>query len=250
MAGKKKLETRNSKLKTVEFHKARPCALIFALFVYTLLFSCGPESEKAKTPQVDKIVKTPAEEKREKLLKAIDRRFENPGAHFELGRLYQSDGLWAAAEYHYDTALRFDPVHRDAQAAMVKTLTESGDTARAKLLADTYMRQASSFATGSLQLALAFQKQGLDEHALACYQQALRLGPNSAEIHKQIGYYYLSKNDKARAREYLSRSFELNPNQPGVALTLGQLGVEIRIPQETKKDTKKDIRKSGKQDIR
>jgi len=252
MAGKKKLETKNSKLKTAEFHKARPYAFRFTLLVCTLLFSgCVSESEKAKAPQVDRILKTPAEEKkRGKLLKTIDRRFDNPSAHFELGRLYQADGLWAAAEYHYDTALRFDPVHRDAQAAMVKMLTESGDTAKAKLLADTYMRQVSSSATGSRRLALAFQMQGLDEYTLACYQQALRLGPDSAESYKQIGYYYLGKDDKVRAREYLSRSFELNPSQPDVALKLGQLGVEIRIPQETEKDTKKDIRKSGKQDIR
>ncbi len=78
MAGKKKLETKNSKLKTAEFHKARPYAFRFTLLVCTLLFSgCGPESEKAKALQVDNILKTPAEEKREKLLKTIDRRFRN-----------------------------------------------------------------------------------------------------------------------------------------------------------------------------
>ena len=67
--------------------------------------------------------------------------------------------------------------------------------------------------------------------------------------HKLIGYYYLSKNDKVRAREYLSRSFELKPNQSDVALTLGQLGVEIKIPQKTDKDTKEDTRITEKQDI-
>jgi len=245
MAGKKKLEKKNLRPKTAEFYSFAPYALGFALFVCTLLLSgCvpTPESEKMQTPQVGKLVKTSLQEKRVKLLKAINRRFDNPSAHFELGRLYQANGSWAAAEYRYSTVLRFDPVHRDAQAAMVKVLTESGDTARAKLCADTYTKQVSSSQEWSLELGQAFQKQELDEYALACYQQALRLGPNSAEANKQLGFYYLRKNDKVRAREYLSRSFELNRNQPEVALKLGQLGVEIRIPQETEKDTKKDIR--------
>jgi len=253
MAGKSKLENKNSKLKTVKLHTFAPYALLFALFVCTLLLTGCVETtdnEKIKTPQETRITQTSGQEKKQKLLKAIDRKFVNPGAHFELGQLYQADGLLAAAEYHYSTALGFDPVHRDAQAAIVKVLTDSGNMAKAKLSADTYTRQASSSATGSLRLALAFQKQKLDEYALACYQQALRLGPNSAEIHKQLGYYYLSKNDKVQAREYLSRSFELNPNQPEVAYKLGQLGVGIRIPQKTKKDTKKDIGKSGNQDVR
>jgi len=241
MAGKKKLEKENLRPKTAEFYSFASYALGFALFVCTLLLSgCvpTPESEKMQTPQVDKLVKTSLQEKRVNLLKAINRRFDNPSAHFELGRLYQANGSWAAAEYRYSTVLRFDPVHRDAQAAMVKVLTESGEQARAQLCADTYTKQVSSSQEWSLELGQAFQKQELDEYALACYQQALRLGPNSAETNKQLGFYYLRKNDNVRAREYLSRSFELNRNQPEVALKLGQLGVEIRIPQETEKDTK------------
>ena len=253
MAGKSKLENKNSKLKTVKLHTFAPYALLFALFVCTLLLTGCVETtdnEKIKTPQETRITQISGQEKKQKLLKAIDRKFVNPSAHFELGQLYQADGLLAAAEYHYGTALGFDPVHRDAQAAIVKVLTDSGSMAKAKLSADTYTRQASSSPEWSLELGLAFQKQKLDEYALACYQQALRLGPNSAEIHKQLGYYYLSKNDKVQAREYLSRSFELNPNQPEVAYKLGQLGVGIRIPQKTEKDTMKDIGKSGNQDVR
>jgi tetratricopeptide (TPR) repeat protein len=116
---------------------------------------------------------------------------------------------------------------------MVKMLVGSGETAKAKLQADTYMRQVSTSSNGSRRLAMAFQKQGMDEYVLPCYQQAIRLEPTSAENYKQIGYYYLSKNDKVRARDYLSRSFEINPRQSDVALTLGHLGVEIIIPQKT-----------------
>ncbi len=212
------------------------------LLVCTLLFgSCGRfgKGRIAKGPKLDEVERTPAEEKKAKLLKQIDRKFENPDAHFELGQLYQADGLWARAEHQYTIALGFNPVHRRAQAARVKVLADSGDTAGSEFSANFYMNQASNSAAGSLRLALAFQEQRLDEYALACYQQALRLAPNSAKINRQIGYYYLSKNNNVRAKEYLTRSFQLNPNQPEVAGELGRLGVAVRIPRKTEKDTRK-----------
>ncbi len=209
-----------------------------AFLVCALLFG-GCNSGKAKAPQVDEVKRTPAEEKKARLLRRVDRKFESPETHFKLGQLYQADGLWSQAEHEYNIALRFDPAHRDAQAAMVKVLADSGDTAKSELSAEIYMNQASSSAAGSLRLALAFQKQELDEYALACYWQALHLAPNSAKINRQIGYYYLSKNDTVRAKDYLTRSFQLNSNQPEVSGQLGRLGVEIKRPRKVEKDTRK-----------
>jgi len=213
---------------------------IFCLvFLICPLLLCGCNGLKSNTPQADEVKKTPTEQKKADLLRTLDRRFENPDAHFELGQLYHADGMWAKAQYHYNIALSFDPVHRPAQAAMVKILLDSGDKAKAKITADIYLNQVSGSATESLKLGLAFQKQLLDDYALSCYQQALHLAPNSAKINRQIGYYYLSKKDKVRATEYLSRSFQLDPRQPDVAGELGRLGVQIRIPQKTEKNTKK-----------
>jgi len=215
---------------------------ILAILTYALLFGgCGPSGKggKAQAPRTDEVKRTPADQKKAKLLKRIDRKFENPKTHFQLGQLYQADGLWAEAKYHYNIALRFDPVYWSAQAAMVKVLQESGDTAKAKLSAEIYMNQAAASAEKSLQLGLAFQEQGLDEYALACYQRALHLAPNSANINKHIGYHHLRKGDKTRAKQYLTRSFELNPMQPEVASELGRLGVKVEIPRKTPKSTKK-----------
>ncbi|MDH4238638.1 MAG: hypothetical protein OEW48_03650 [Phycisphaerae bacterium] len=235
MAGKIKLENKNSKLKTVKLHTFAPYALLFALFACTLLpTGCveTTDNETIMTSRKTRITQISDQEKKQKLLRELERKFENPNVHFELGQLYQAEGLPVAAEYHYNIALRFDPVHRDTQAAMVKMMADSGETEKARLQAAEYMRQVSTSSTGSRRLAMAFQKQGLDEYVLACYQQAIRIEPGSAENYKQIGYYYLSKSDKVRARDFLSRSFEIKPNQPDVALTLGQLGVEIKIPQK------------------
>ncbi len=199
-----------------------------------LLFSgCGG---KAKPKEVGR---TEAEREKIKLLKSIEKKYEDAESHFKLGKLYQAEGLWAQAEDQYGIALNFDPVHRQAQAARVKVLVGGGDAAKAKLLADEYIKQASISAAASFQLAMAFQEQGLDEYALKCYQQALYMAPDSARINRQIGFYYLGKGDKDVAREYLSRSFQLNPNQPDVAGELGRLGVAVRIPRKTEKNAEK-----------
>jgi Tfp pilus assembly protein PilF len=207
-------------------------APVLLVCILLLLGGCGG---KARTPK--EVGRTEAEKKKVQLLKAIDTKFEDAESHFKLGKLYQADGLWAQAEDQYGIALNFDPVHRQAQASRVKVLVSGGDAAKAKLLADEYIKQASISAAASLQLALAFQEEGLDEYALKGYQQALYMAPNSAKINRQIGFYYLGKGNKDPAREYLSRSFQLNPNQPDVAGELGRLGVAVKIPRKTEKST-------------
>jgi tetratricopeptide (TPR) repeat protein len=185
--------------------------------------SCRPE-------RISKDSRSPTERRKAELLEQLDQKFENPDVHFELGQVYQAEEQWAEAEYHYNVALRFNPAHRPAQAAMVKGLIDIGNTAKAEQHAKDYINQVSGSAMASLQLADSFDKQGLDKYALASYQQALRTAPNSSEVNKQLGYYYLKKGDKAKAKDYLSRSFQINPNQPDVSGELGRLGIVVKIP--------------------
>lgn len=227
--------------KAIRCLKLRRIIGVGFLLSFALLFG-GCQSfgvGKAKSSTKDEITTTPVEKKKAKLLKAIDRKFENPQAHFELGQLYQADGLWSQAKHEYNVAFSFDPAHLPTQAAMVKVLIESGDTTKSGIYADIYMNQVASSAAESLKLGLAFQGQALDEYALGCYRQALHLAPTSAKINRQIGYYYLSKGNRELAKPYLSRSFQLDPLQPEVAGELGRLGVAVAIPRKIQKDTRK-----------
>jgi len=208
---------------------------IFLLLCTTIFVGCN--SQDATT--AGQVQNVPVEKRKADLLETIDRKFENPQAHYELGRIYQSERNWIKAEYHYNVALSFDPAHADAQAAMVKVFLDSGDTAKSKTYADIYMNQVTGSANATYRLGLAFQRQLLDEYAFDCYMQALQLDPTFAEVHKQLGYYYLGKNDKVRAEEYFKRSFQLDPVQPEVAGELGKLGVEVRIPGNAEKPPKK-----------
>lgn len=203
---------------------------LFAFSVLSIcsivLIGCNEEQNKAV---IDRDI--PAAAKKAELQKTLERKFENPDAHFQLGQLYQAEGQWQKAEYHYNIALSFDPSYVEAQASMVKLFLDGGDTAKSRTYAETHINDVSRSAIQSARLGGAFQKQGLDEYALTCYQQALDLEPGSASINKQVGFYYLGKGDKVRAKEYLVRSFQLDATQSDVAGELGRLGVEVKIPE-------------------
>ncbi|MHC4271236.1 MAG: tetratricopeptide repeat protein [Planctomycetota bacterium] len=165
-------------------------------------------------------------------------------------KIYQSQGVLVRAEEEYTTAVSFDPAHRGAQAGLVKVLLDMGDTAKSQTEAERYIRLTSVSAVESLKLAMAFQQQQLDDYAVAAYRQALNLAPNSAKVNRQIGYYYLSKGEKDRAKDYLTRSYQIDPYQPEVAGELGRLGVEIKIPTKTESSSKeldKMLEKSDEQ---
>ena len=184
----------------------------------------------------DPIQNSASETQKAKLLKELDRKFENPQAHYELAKLYHQDRLLGKAEYHYNTAIGFDALHRPAQAGMVKLLIDQRNPERAQIAAEMYITQASVNGDALMLLGRAFQREGLDDYALECYQKAQMIEPNSASVYKQLGYFYLAKGDRVQAENNLRRSFELNPNQPEVAGELGRMGVMVQIPPKPKTD--------------
>ncbi len=205
--------------------KVRAIVLV-VVFCSLPVFGC----RRATAPRVSQQnLRTAADIRRAELQKELDKKWENPGAHFELGQSYHAVGDWSKAEWHYNIALGFNPAYRDAQAAIVKVQLDKGDKQKAEWAADTYMTQASS-PEQQVALGVAFEKQGLDDYALKCYEDALKTTPDSPAVNRQLGYYYLARNKKDPAKEYFIRSFQLNPNQPDVAGELGRLGVAVKIP--------------------
>lgn len=207
--------------------------VIFSLLSLCMLLLIGCNEETSVT--VDRGPSLPPDAVKAEALRELDRKFENPQAHFNMGQVYQTEGLTQKAEYHYNVALSFDPSYVQVQAAMVKLFLNSDNPAKGKTYADVYINQSGS-EVQLLRLAKAFQNEQLDEYALACYQEALRIAPDSAAVNKELGFYYLTRNDKIRAKEYLVRSFQFDPSQPDVANELGRLGVEVRIPRGPEKE--------------
>jgi len=206
--------------------------LVSGVLACAVLFG-GCNGGEAGSPAGDNTEVTSYADKRADLWRQLDRKFENSDVHFKLGESFRSDGLWTQARYHFDTALRFDPANRAAQAAMVRMLADCGEDAKAGALARRYIKSLDSSWEETLELGKAFRAEQVDAYALACYQQAVRLKPDSAEAHKAMGYYYLSKNNREIAKEHLKQSFRLDPMQVEVAGDLGRLGVEVRVPRES-----------------
>jgi tetratricopeptide (TPR) repeat protein len=167
------------------------------------------------------------------LLAELKQKFENPQAHYKLARVYHKAQNWNKAEWYYSNALGFDPANKAAQAGQVKLFVDRGETAKAEQFANSYILQAARASVReTLRLGWEFKQLNLDDYTLRCFRQALDADPNSFEANKQIGFYYSEKNDAAKAKQYLLRSFELNPRQPEVAGALGKLGVVVELPPE------------------
>jgi len=166
-------------------------------------------------------------QQQERLLRRIDRNYGDADAHSMLGDLYLKQGQTEDALYQYKVALSYDPVQWSAQTGMVKVQQEMGKTSQANNTADIYINQASNSADRLLKLGQAFQKCKLDKYALQCYKRAMRLDPESPEVFKRLGFFYLKKGNKALAEEYLRKSFKLDPYQSDVNYELGRLEVLI-----------------------
>ncbi|OHB58822.1 MAG: hypothetical protein A2173_03860 [Planctomycetes bacterium RBG_13_44_8b] len=217
--------------------------------IFIVTAGCNKQQKTATGEKIsDKELTSEADRQKAALLKDIDRKYENPKAHYELGKLYHGQGLWDNAEWEYNKAIAFDPMHHEAQASIVKLLADKDDMTRSQVIADMYMSQSSVSAKHSLLLGRAFQDRALDDYALACYQQAHRLAPNSVAINKQIGYYYLLKRDDVNAEIYLRKAFDLDPSQAEIAGELGRLGVKVQTPRKQPKDAKKIDKMAEKQD--
>ena len=208
----------------------RTKCFIISVALVACLCGCQMFDKTSEKPYEE--ISPAVDEQKTELLRQIEQKYESPGAHYQLGQLYQADGMFEKAEFEYRVALGFDPVHYKSQAAIVNVLLSKNNKDRPAMAADIYMNQAGVSAESSLRLGKAFQKEGLDDYALACYQQAQGLAPNSAVLFKQIGYYYLAKGDQVRAEENLRRSFQLAPYQSEVAGELGRMGVMVQIPQK------------------
>ena len=204
------------------------------LTMISFLAGCGWFGKKTAN-QVNQEV---LEGEKVKLQREIDKKYDNPEAHYDLGKIYQNEGLLDRADWEFTLALQFDPVMYKAQAARVKIYQQMGQADRARMAAELYISQASLLGKG-------FQNEGLDEYALECYQTALSKAPNSSVLNKQIGYYYLAQGDMVRAEEYLRRSIQLDPYQPEVAEQLGRMGVVIQVPKKPGDSKKVDKAMSG-----
>ena len=206
--------------------------IILLSLLLSMVCLCGCQSGQKDAQEQEFMTQAQIQEAR--LLEQIERKYESPEAHYELGRLYQGQGRWKKAAFHYNVTRGYDPVHYKAAAGQVKVLMMDGQTVKAKKLAEIFVEQVNYQAPASMMQGRAFQMQMLDDYTLKCYQQAMQLSPENPIIAKRIAYFHLHRKELKLAEQYFKRSFTFDPYQPDVARELGKLGiiVELSAPEE------------------
>lgn len=214
--------------------KIRTMMVTLAVSVYISLGSGCTVEEKSGVDSIKEINKN-------RLLTQIGENYRDADAHYRLGKIYASEKQLQKALYEYDVALSFDPALWQAQAAKLKALVDDGQSAKADIAVEMYINQTVGNVEGALTLSKALEEEGLDQYAIRSYRSGIAKFPDSAELNRGLGMFYLKKDNKELAREYLIKSIQLNPSQPDVANELGKMGVKLQnqpIPAPKKAEEK------------
>ena len=204
--------------------KIRTVIITLAVLVYISFGSGCTVEEKSGTDSIKEINKN-------RLLTQIGQNYRDADAHYRLGKIYASEKQLQKALYEYDVALSFDPALWQAQAAKLKALVDDGQSAKADVAAEMYINQTVGNIEGALTLSKALEEEeGLDQYVIRSYRSGIAKFPDSAELNRGLGMFYLKKDNKELAREYLIKSIQLNPTQPDIAGELGKMGVKLETP--------------------
>ncbi len=201
--------------------KIRTMLITLAVLVYISFGSGCTVEEKSGVDSIKEINK-------KRLLTRIGENYQDADAHYRLGKIYASEMQLQKAIYEYDVALSFDPALWPAQAAKLKALVDDDQSAKADVAAEMYINQTVSNIEGSLTLSKALESEGLDKYVVSSYKSGIAKFPDSAELNRGLGMFYIKKDNKELARDYLIKSIEIDPEQADVANELGKMGVKLQ----------------------
>jgi len=148
-----------------------------------------------------------------------------PGLHVALGGSYQAAGLLDGAVEEYKTAIELRPEEAWYHTLLGEAFLGQG---RAREALTVYMQALALGAGGwpSLHQALGQVYEALDrpEEAIAEYEEAIRLEPDSAEHHKLLGDLYRLQGEMEKAVAEYEKVIELDGyHWPDLHVALGQV---------------------------
>jgi tetratricopeptide (TPR) repeat protein len=126
-----------------------------------------------------------------------------------------------------DYTLRAVPNHHRALYSVAKYQLAGGKTEGFRT-ADCYFDRAMRFKPDDGMVYLVYgiylQRRGKAAEAEQNYRRAVELAPDNAEVHYNVGLYYLGLKDYPLAREHAKRAYELGYTLPGLRRKLEQAG--------------------------
>jgi predicted TPR repeat methyltransferase len=147
--------------------------------------------------------------------------FEQCQKYFKKGLGKQKERDFASAESFYKRALRYDPMHLDANYLLGTIYAERGDLDNAL----KFLRLAAEINPRSHMiqnnLGNIYQLLKQFDKAIACYQRALNVEPNMPEVQNNLGNIYKNRDQFVDAEECYRRALLLRPDFVEVYCNLG-----------------------------
>ena len=138
--------------------------------------------------------------------------YEQCQKYFKKGLNKQKERDFASAESFYKRALRYDPMHLDANYLLGTLYAERGELANALkfLLQAAEINPRSHMIQNNL--GNIYQLSGQFDKAIVCYQRALKLEPNMPELHNNLGSIYKHHGQFVEAEACYRRAILLRPD--------------------------------------
>jgi len=138
-----------------------------------------------------------------------------PG-HMAIGTIYDVKGEGEKAESHYRKALAIKGDFAPAANNLAWNLAERGGNVDEAL---TFARIAKEHMPNSAAvmdtLGWLYYLKGTYLNAIAEFQDSLARDPNSSVVNYHMGLAYAKNNEPAKARDYLQKALEIEPNFKG-----------------------------------
>jgi predicted TPR repeat methyltransferase len=138
--------------------------------------------------------------------------YEQCQKYFKKGLSKQKERNFAAAEDFYKRALRYNPMHLDANYLLGTLYAEQRELAKAL----KFLRQAAEINPRSHMiqnnLGNIYQLSGQFDKAIDCYRRALGFEPNMPEVHNNLGNIYKNHQQFAEAEACYRRVLLYRPD--------------------------------------
>jgi len=138
--------------------------------------------------------------------------FEQCQKYFKKGLSKQKERDFSAAESFYKRALRYNPMHLDANYLLGTLYAEQRELAKAL----KFLQQAAEINPRSHMiqnnLGNIYQLSGQFDKAIDCYRRALGFEPNMPEVHNNLGNIYKNHQQFAEAETCYRRVLLYRPD--------------------------------------
>lgn len=135
--------------------------------------------------------------------------------HEELGALYLSQNRIPDAIREFQDARRLSPISARAQMGLARAYRRQGEVAKARELFEDLVGDELDTADGQRAIADLYNEEKFYEDAVRHYQVALKLNPNDATAHNNLGWLYATCDDEKfrdprAALEHAQKAVELS----------------------------------------